>query len=169
MSTNVQPQSVVKHAASWPPLVYVFLGLILLGVWLSGTAIQVQTSEGWFVGASATTYPTLVTLKQLWDFVTGNLPANLLAPFAFGWGVQLALIVASVGVEMPKHPAWRYYLAWAAVIVLIGVNSCGDWQYSSQYGTWGQLGFTVVILFITFCTGLLAIMCFMHAIHKMQH
>jgi uncharacterized membrane protein len=89
-------------------------------------------------------------------------------PFSFAWGVQLALVVASVGVEMPKHPAWRYTGSWIIVVALIGVNSAGDFVYSAPYGIWGQFGFTLVILFVTFCLGLLAIMCFMHAINRMR-
>ena len=59
-------------------------------------------------------------------------------------------------------------LLMTLVILLIGVNSCGDYVYSWQYGFWGATGFTLVVLFVTFCAGLLAVMCFMHAVEKMK-
>jgi hypothetical protein len=106
---------------------------------------------------------------QLWDAGHGNLPPEMYVPFAFGWGVQFALIVASVGIELPRHPAWRYWLSWTAILGLIGINSCGDFAASSEYGFWGQCGFTLTILFITFCMGLFAIMAFKHAWDLMNH
>lgn len=161
--------SAQKGAAhSWPPVVYFILGVVCLLMWAGGTAMQVQTSEAWILGAQVKYLPTLSTFLQIWLFITGQLPGDQIVPFGFAWGVQLALIVASVGVEMPKHPKWRYYLSWAVVVVLIGVNSAGDYNYSAQYGGWGQLGFTVVILFVTFCLGLLAIICFTHGFKRMQ-
>lgn len=89
----------------------------------------------------------------------------MLVPFFFGWGVQLALIVASVGVELPRKPAWRYWLAVGSCIVLIFVNSCGDFAGSADYGFWGQIGFSAVIFFLTFVMAIFTIMAFRHAFH----
>lgn len=171
-STTQNGGAFVKHTAqqiaTWPPLVYFLLGLVCLGMWAAGTAVQVQTSEAWIAGQQVNHLPTLSTFGQIWLFVSGQLPGSQVVPFSFAWGVQLALIVASVGVELPKHPKWRYYLSWAVVVLLIGVNSAGDYTFSVQYGFWGQMGFTLVILFVTFCLGLLAVMCFVHGYRKMQ-
>ena len=173
-STQAQTQagSFVRRAtqvASWPPLVYFLLGLVCLGFWGAGTSVQVQTSEAWIMGEHVTSIPTLATFLQIWKFFSGTLPATFVVPFTFAWGVQLALIIASVGIELPKYPKWRYYLSWGVVLLLIGVNSAGDYQYSGPYGFWGQAGFTLVILFVTFCLGLLAVMCFIHGFQKLTH
>lgn len=152
-----------KMIASWPPLIYFVLGAILGIFWLGGTSIQVLTSEAWMKN-QAVGHFSLSPFYEIYLFVTGMLPDSELVPFCFAWGVQLALIVASIGIELPKHPTWRYYGAWGLTILLIGVNSCGDWQYSTAYGQWGQLGFTVVILFLTFFCGLLAILAVMHGV-----
>ena len=148
--------------AHWPPLVYVILGIALGGIWALGTSVQVLTSEAWMMEKSMNQI-NFSAFGQLWQVVRGQLPAAMLVPFMFGWGVQFALIVASIGIELPRHPAWRYYLAWVAVIGLIAVNSCGDYVSSSQYGFWGQSGFTLVVFFVTFCMLLFCIMAFKHA------
>src|SRR5713226_6966821 len=106
------------NVAHWPPLVYVLLGLALGGVWALGTSVQVLTSEAWMMGR-ALTQIDFTAFGQLWQAVTGHLPPTMLVPFMFGWGVQFALIVASIGIELPSHPRWRYWLAWIAVIFFI--------------------------------------------------
>jgi hypothetical protein len=148
--------------AHWPPLVYVVIGVALGGIWALGTSVQVLTSEAWMMHR-AMNQIDFTAFGQLVQAVKGQLDPNMLVPFMFGWGVQFALIVASIGIELPPYPRWRYWLAWCAVIGLIGVNSCGDFASSSQYGFWGQAGFTLVIFFVTFCMLLFAIMSFKHA------
>lgn len=164
----VQHRNLFGHIATWPPLVYVILGLAALLFWAGGTAVQVQTSEAWIMRVPLDHFPSIATFGQIWDFASGKLPVSAIVPFSFAWGVQIALIIASVGVEMPRYPEWRYAVSWSVVILLIAVNSCGDYVYSWQYGFWGATGFTLVILFVTFCAGLLAVMCFMHAAEKMR-
>lgn len=151
-----------KVAPHWPPLVYAGLGVALSAVWALGTSVQVLTSEAWIMHKSMSDI-NFTAFGQLWDACQGNLTSDMWIPFIFGWGVQFALIVASIGIELPKEPEWRYWLAWGAIIGLIAVNSCGDFASSASYGFWGQCGFTLVIFFVTFCMGLFAIMAFKHA------
>jgi hypothetical protein len=158
---------ILGNASNWPPLVYALLGVALSLVWALGTSVQVLTSEAWIMGLPMGQV-NFSAFGQLRDAVTGHLPSIMLVPFCFGWGVQIALIVASVGIELPRRPKWRYWLAWIAVIGLIAVNSCGDYSSSAAYGTWGQVGFTIVVFFITFCILLFAIMSFKHAWTSMQ-
>lgn len=156
------------NVAKWPPLVYVLLGLALLCIWCLGTSVQVLTSEAWMMRETMNQI-NFTAWSQLWDAAQGKLSSNMYVPFMFGWGVQFALIVASIGVELPRDPAWRYYLAWLVVGALIFVNACGDWNSSAQYGFWGQSGFTSVVFFVTFCMLLFAIMAFKHAWMIMKH
>jgi hypothetical protein len=150
------------------PWVY-FIPAVICGIaWLLGTAVQVQTSEQWMMQSSVSTVPTLSTFVQVWIALHGQLPQDMVVPFMFGWGVQVALIVASFGAELPRDPEWRFKLCWGIIILLVIVNSCGDWNYSSPYGVWGQSGFSLVILFLTFGCGFLCIACAMHGIKKMR-
>jgi hypothetical protein len=134
---------------------------------LIGTSVQVQTSEAWMAQVATTSVPTLSTFVQVMQFVQGKLPDSLIVPFIFAWGTQVALIVGSFGIELPKLPAWRFYGSWILIGLMVFINGAGDWNYSSSYGAWGQAGFCVAIMFLTFVCGFLAIVCFMHAIRKM--
>ena len=147
-----------------PPLVYFGLGLVCTGAWALGTSVQVLTTEAWLNHTTMNDI-SLTAFGQLWDILTGQpLPGHApLIPVLFGWGVQLALIVASVGVELPKKPAWRWWLATGSCAVLIIANSCGDFASSAEYGFWGQLGFSAVIFFLTFVMAIFAILAFRHA------
>jgi hypothetical protein len=145
-----------------PPLVYFGLGVVCGGFWALGTSVQVLTSEAWMMHQTMNEI-SFNAFGQLWDAIGGHLPGAMLVPFLFGWGVQLALIVASVGVELPKKPAWRWWLAVGSCSVLIIANSCGDFASSAQYGFWGQLGFSAVVFFLTFVMAIFALLAFRHA------
>ena len=153
-----------KMNRTQPPLVYFGLGLVTGGFWALGTSVQVLTSEAWLM-RKALDHISFNAYGQLWDAMHGNLPGDMLVPFFFGWGVQLALVVSSVGVELPKKPAWRWWLAVGSCAVLIIANSCGDFASSAQYGPWGQLGFSAVVFFLTFVMAIFTIMAFRHAFH----
>lgn len=162
-ATNTQ-----HRASHLPPLLYFAVGIACLVGWYFGTLVQVQTSEQWF--ASALLHGAQVpgtVMEQIGQILHGTLPDNEIAPVWFAIGVQLALIAASAGLEMPKYPVWRHRAAWGVIILLVGVNSAGDWFYSSVYGFWGALGFTTVVLFITFVLGLLATMSITHGFKVM--
>ncbi len=145
-----------------PPIVYALLGLVCGAFWLLGTSVQVLTSEAWMMRKTMDTV-SFTAFGQLWDAAWGHLPSGMLIPFVFGWGVQMALVVASVGVELPRRPAWRWWLSVGSCAVLIIANSCGDFASSAQYGWWGQWDFTAVIFFLTFVMLIFAIMAFRHA------
>lgn len=162
LQQNNKGMQALLQVAQWPPLVYVLIGIALMLVWALGTSVQVLTSEAWMMGKKLDQI-NFSAFGQLWQAMSGQLPTDRYVPFTFGWGVQFALIVASIGIELPPHPRWRYWTAWVAVFGLIVVNSCGDFFSSAEYGTGGQIGFTLVILFITFCMLLFAIMAFRHA------
>jgi hypothetical protein len=151
-----------KMGNTQPPIVYAALGLVCGAFWVLGTSVQVLTSEAWMMGQTMD-HISLNAFGQIYDAFRGLLPGHLMIPFLFGWGVQMALVVASVGVELPKRPAWRWWLAAGTCAVLIFVNSCGDFASSVQYGFWGQCGFTAVIFFLTFVMMIFTIMAFKHA------
>src|SRR5438105_11076683 len=139
-----------------PPVVYLILALVCFGFWALGTSTQVLTSEAWMMGKTMRTI-SITAYGQLWEIITTQRTDVPLIPFVFGWGVQLALIVAAIGVELPRKPAWRFRLAAGSSMLLIVANSCGDWAGSAEYGFWGQCGFTAVIFFLTFVMLIFAI------------
>jgi hypothetical protein len=164
----MQQNQSLGRVLNWPPLVDLIAGIFLLAIWAGGTAVQVLTSEAWFAHSTLTSFNVLAAYQQLWQFVHGDMSTSLLAPFMFAWGTQAALVVASIGIELPRHPEWRYKGAWALMWLLVAVNSAGDFSSTSGYGFWGQLGFTTAVLFATFVVGLLAVMCFVRATQKIK-
>jgi hypothetical protein len=145
-----------------PPIVYLLLGLVCLAFWALGTSVQVLTSEAWMMHQTVDRI-SFSAFGQLWDAFHGDLAGGMLIPFIFGWGVQMALVVSSIGVELPRKPAWRWWLAVISCAVLIVANSCGDFASSAQYGFWGECGFTAVVFFLTFVMMLFTIMAFRKA------
>ena len=155
-----------------PPVVYLALGLVCGAFWALGTSVQVLTSEAWMMGTTMDKI-SFNAFGQLWDAAQGHLGGDMLIPFLFGWGVQMALVVSSIGVELPRKPEWRWWLSAGSCAVLIIANSCGDFASSAKYGFWGQCGFTAVIFFLTFVMMLFTVMAFKHAftlakLHKQQ-
>lgn len=151
-----------KMSNTQPPIVYLLVGLVCGGFWALGTSIQVLTSEAWMLHKTMDEI-SFNAFGQVWDACQGHLPGSMLVPFLFGWGVQMALIVSSVGVELPRHPEWRWWLAAGSCAVLIITNSCGDFASSAEYGFWGQCGFTAVVFFLTFVMLIFTIMALKHA------
>jgi len=145
-----------------PPIVYLALGFLCLFFWAIGTSTQVLTSEAWMMHRPLSQI-SFNAFGQLWDAAHGQIPGEMQVPFLFGWRVQMALIFSSIGVELLRKPAWRWWLATGSCVVLIITNSCGDYQGSADYGFWGQWGFTAVIFFLTFVMMILAISAFKHA------
>src|SRR5690348_8858946 len=85
-----------KLSHTQPPLVYAGLGLVCGAFWALGTSVQVLTSEAWMMKQQLD-HLSLNAFGQVYDASRGQLPGNLMIPFLFGWGVQMALVVASIG------------------------------------------------------------------------
>jgi hypothetical protein len=142
-----------------PPLVYFLLGCLCLAFWALGTSCQVMTSQAWMMRETLQNI-SFSAFPQLVGAFSGQLKSDVMGPFFFSWGVQLALIIGSVGIELPRKPAWRFYVASGMCLALVVTNSCGDWSSSAQYGFWGQCGFSGAIFFLTFVMMLFAVMAF---------
>ena len=162
----------VSHSGAghnWPPLLWFLCGLVLSVVLAFSIPVQMLTSESWFMHIPVELSRVLYPYVQAWLFVHQELPADQIAPFMFAFGVQVALGLFSFGIELPPHPKWRYYGCWILMVLLVLVNSAGDFASTSDYGFWGQAGFTAAILFLTFVVQLVAIMCFINAWKMMHH
>ena len=162
-----QAGAVARKAAQWPPLIWFILGIVLSILWLAGTCTEVSTSIAWMT-RKPITMTGFTPLSQFVDFFRGTMSPDMLPPFVYAWGVQGAGMVGTFGIELPRYPRWRFYIATLLCIGLIVSNSCGDWESSKEYGFWGQCGFTTVLLFVTFGLGLFAVMAFRHAFSRMK-
>jgi hypothetical protein len=159
-----------RRVDHWPPLALFILGGFGVVMWLSGTSIQVLTSEAWMMHTKLLWghISPFTSYVQIWDFLNSHLAADLLIPFIFAWGVQMASILTSIGLELSREPAWYFWSCIVLMVALIGINSSGDFNSAQQYGTWGQLGFTGVILFLTFVVGQFSVLAITRGIRLMR-
>ena len=172
--SQTQPQQQQRQPArtpsrianqNWPAWGYLVSAGIAFGVWLGGTAVQVQTSEDWFSSAlgvkpTGTMQPHFSVFNQIALFWNGGLDTQHVPPFMFAWAVQAALVLFSIGVDLPAHTKGhmiRSRLFIASCIGLIITNSLGDWYYSEAFGHWAQLGFVLALFVSTFCFGYIVI------------
>ena len=153
----------LKQASShWPAWGYLVTAAIALVVWLGGTAVQVQTSESWIsqTRISAVLQPHFSIFGQLSLFWSGGLTQVQVVAYLFGWGVQAALILFSLGIDLPQHTVGAKrrsaLFSWACAGLIL-INSMGDWYYSATFGFWGQLGFSFALFITTFCFGYVAV------------
>jgi hypothetical protein len=192
-TTSAQQARQDDHRHAWVtnhPIVYFIIGAIVLFFWAWANLMQIQTSEAWMlqqqVGLSLT--PHFELLGQLTAFWAGKLtPAQQIAD-SWGWGVQIFLLVCSIGIERPQMFFHKKYNAnidisasvsrsanrrasifWALSIFLIVLNSIADFNYSGTVGFWGQVGFCIVTLGMSFYFGLLGFQMIAAGLHGMKH
>src|SRR5882724_6332948 len=158
------------NALPWvtvPPFALLLIGTVVGFFWLWGNLTQIQTSEAWILQTQygISLIPHFDLLLQLKNFWTGNLTQSEIIADTWGWGVQLILLVCSVGIEKPQLFIHRKYnngqsfpdsLARNArtranvfkmvSLVLIALNSIADFNYSGTAGVWGQIAFALITL-----------------------
>jgi hypothetical protein len=156
---------------NWPAWGHLIAAGVALTVWFAGTSVQVETSEAWIASAltktqiSATIAEHFSVFGQIGAFWAGGLDHYQVVSYLFAWGTQAALILFSIGVDLPAHTkgykARSQVFIWTCIL-LIALNSLGDWFYSGDFGFWGQCGFVLALFVTTFCFGYVAI----HQIHR---
>lgn len=130
------------------PIMRALLGVLLVGFFLIGLMLQVQTSESFLLNGSP------VTLAANWGvlmqpilLVQGKLPIDEAKSVMWGWGIELVYLVCVVG-EVTMHGrlgGWFKTGAW----VLVGFNFYTDLQYGNlASGFWGQFAFAVITSFV---------------------
>lgn len=137
------------------PLTYVIAGLVVLLFGMFGWSIQLTTSELWFSGApgSVSLAPHFGIFGQLLDIWNGNLSGMGLEGAAWSYGVQAIVVACSIGLEFPKnHKGWDIFFAGLIVVALI-LDSVSDFAYNAGGGVLQQIGFTVIILAMSFGPG----------------
>jgi hypothetical protein len=149
--------------------VYFIGGAICAFLWLGATSIQIYTSEEWLLGVRAgnALSPHFSVLAQITTFWTGQLTTDQLVSYTFAWCVQAALLACSIGMELPRHtPAARRRanICTFMCVVMVTINSLGDFAYDDHLGVWGHAGFTGAVFFGTFFLGIVATWLFMTGI-----
>jgi len=193
-SAKASPQDDHRHAWSTvPPVVLLALGIVVLFFWLWGNLTQIQTSEAWMLHLQSgsqtfSLLPNFSLFTQISAFFTGSLSGPALIADTWGWGIQIVLLVCSIGIERPQLFITRKYnktlpfsesvaksarsraaiFKFVAVAMII-LNSVADFSYSAADGLWGQLAFSAITLTMSFFFGLIAYHLIDAAISEMRH
>lgn len=128
--------SSAHHRLGSAPIILFFLGGLVLVLWLSGTIVQIQTSEYLALGATQQVAGVAWSvLAQPYLMITGQAPAGVVTSWAYGWIVEvltlvvaLALTAAYVKVASMNPILAKGFLLSAGVLLVL--NSWADFQSS---------------------------------------
>jgi hypothetical protein len=131
------------------PLIMFFLGGLVLVLWLSGTVVQIQTSELLALGTSLrVANVNWNVLTQPWLMITGQAPMDRVTSWLYGWVVEvvtlvfaLALTVAVVKISSLNARFGRLFVV--AGFLLIGLNGWAD--YSASPGSTPLVQFLIAL------------------------
>jgi hypothetical protein len=129
----------VHHNLGSSPLICWFLGVLVLVLWLSGTVIQIQTSEYLAMGGSLKVAGVAwAVLVQPYLMVTGQAPVIYATAWMYGWVVEvvtlvfaLALSVAVRKISIANPKLGKGFMIFG--FLLIALNSWAD--FTSSPGT----------------------------------
>lgn len=120
------------------PLIWGTLGILSIGLWLTGTVTQIQTSEylaqGQHLQVSGVAWGILM---QPWLLLSGQAPIQLATSWQYAWTVEVVTLIfaMALSVAVDKIASVSPRLAKFFVVVglpLILLNSWAD--YSSSPG-----------------------------------
>lgn len=142
-------------------LLYLVGGVVVGSFWLWGNVVQIQTSEAWMLQLQGTSLvPHVAILRQITDFWSGVLDQHHVIADTWGWGIQIVLLICSIGIEFPalneaakRRATW---FGWGCLLFII-LNSLADFSYGASYGFWEQVAFVGITLMMSFFFGLLAL------------
>jgi hypothetical protein len=157
---------------TFPPIVHVIWGLMLLAGMVIGTMMQVQTTQAWVLGVSADWHPNFNIFSQFPQFWNGGMDAAQFVAFIVGWGSQFVLMTIKIGLARAQtHVMQRYAHGiapsdaalrsarlrmgfWSLVSwgIVIG-DSLTDWLFVSQMGFLQHLLYVLVLFLSTFYFG----------------
>lgn len=129
----------VHHGLGSSPLICWFLGGLVLVLWVSGSVIQIQTSEYLAMGGSLKVAGVAWSvLLQPWMMVTGQAPIAYATAWMYGWVVETVTLVfaLSLSVAVRKISIANPKLGKGFMIcgfLLIALNSWAD--FTSSPGT----------------------------------
>jgi hypothetical protein len=156
----------------FPPIVHVILGFVLVGVFVIGCIMSMQTSEAWIRSLqSASLAPDFNIFGQFPRFFTGGMGEDESIAFVFAFTVQCVLLVAKIGLatvharvarklgNIPQtagmqKSAKRRMSAWNWLSgIALALNAIADVVYAWHLGFFQALAFSAVMFLATFYLG----------------
>lgn len=124
---------------TFPPIVYLILGVILFIAWLAGNSMQIQTNEAWVLSHGVgVLHPDLMIWRQIGNIWSGNMTVGTSIAFIYGWGVQLILLTCKIGIERAQSYIHKKYGSGSSERSLKAASVRG--------GIWTTLSWFIVLL-----------------------
>ncbi len=147
---KVQPK---RHS----PWMYGVGGLGFLMFWFLALMMQVQTSEAMLIGGPQVNifHPNWAIFMQIPDLFRGRLPQDEAKAAMFAWGSEWVLLGCFLGWEEMRSAVAGTGKFLAGCFEFIGLailayNFISDFNYGTLgSGWWGQVGFAVLVSFMT--------------------
>lgn len=172
---------------TYPPLVHITWGTILLAGNIAGNMLQIQSTQAWFLGTQLDWHLDFGIWSQWGLFFHGGMDAPHTVAFIASWGAQFILMTSKIGTSfiqaraLQKHGTTAHrvdrvvkeavirvgvwnFLAWAIILF----DSLTDWGYSNGMGFWQQCFFVAVTFLLTFYCGSWGIMNIVSGIGRMK-
>jgi hypothetical protein len=156
----------------FPSIVHVVFGIGLVGVFIVGCVMSMQTTEAWILSLQAAKMtPDGSIFLQFPQFFDGSLSMDVGIAFVAAFATQCVLLVTKIGlpavhaqiarkhVNKPVTDAMRKsartrMVAWNFFsFVALAVNALSDIVYSWHLGFWQALFFSGVMFVATFYMG----------------
>jgi hypothetical protein len=172
---------------TFPPIVHLGWGAILLVGNIAGNMMQVQSTESWFLGTGNAWRLNFGIWAQWGEFAQGHMSTSMMIAFIAAWGAQFILMTSKIGTgfvssynaqkngtsahnvaslikeAQVRMGIWNF-LAWAIIVF----DSGTDWNFSSGVGMWQQCFFVAVTFLTTFYFGTWGIMNIVAGISGMR-
>jgi len=142
-------QQRMHHKLGSSPLIMWLLGALALMLWLSGTVVQIQTSEYLAIGrvdrVAGIDWGILV---QPWLLITGSAPIQFATAWEYAWVVELVTLVFGLAltIAVAKISTVNPHLAkWYVIgsISLVALNGYAD--YSASPGASSLVQFLIAL------------------------
>lgn len=162
---------------TYPPIVHIVWGIILLAGNIAGNMLQIQSTQAWFLGEKLDWHLDFGIWSQWPLFLHGGMDAPHTVAFIGSWGAQFILMTSKIGTSfiqaraLEKHgtSAHRVESVVKEAVVRVGVwnflawgiilfDSLTDWNYSNGMGFLQQTFFVAVTFLLTFYCGSWGIM-----------
>lgn len=153
---------------------FILLGLIVLGMLLLCTILQIETNEAFLNGGGPISLmPDWSVLAQPVQYLRGNLPPATVKAVIISWVVEMVNIVFSVGYEVACESVFksnRAAIDWwrnAAKIILV-FNAYTDYGFAPNQGGgfWEQVAFSIAVAVVVYFFGVIGVRFIEHGIHE---
>ncbi len=101
-TTTRHPTSPTLAVLIFPPWVHFLVGIIMLGAWIIGNIMQIQTTQAWILQSNLSTKPDFTIFGQFAQFFSGAMDPRHVVAFVSAWGAQIILLCCKIGLSVSR-------------------------------------------------------------------